>query len=328
MSEDAQDIDEMDVIEEMAQRIAANPTDSEAYLRQAQAYFKLEEYEAADKALSVGLTHCGTGEQHKKLRKQLEMWRRKCATHLSGSATVFAQEGGDPVPAEVAQAPAEPKAEPPAQPPAPAKPAIRQDWFQSYGAVTVNLFVKNRTREDITVNATEQSLSVSVRMADGTTTEWAVPRLFAPVDPDSVKVEVKPMKVDIQLTKREQGSWDKLEAPSEPLPAKASGAVKAPCPAPATYPTSSKKGKDWANFKLEEEEEKPEGDAALNKLFQDIYSRGDDETRKAMCKSFTESAGTVLSTNWSEVGKGKVEGSAPKGMQMKDWTTHDTKDHT
>ena len=56
------------------------------------------------------------------------------------------------------------------------------------------------------------------------------------------------------------------------------------------YPSSSHHAKDWdklvAEVKKEEKDEKPEGEAALNQLFQQIYQGGSDEVRKAMNKSF------------------------------------------
>ena len=56
------------------------------------------------------------------------------------------------------------------------------------------------------------------------------------------------------------------------------------------YPSSKHVGRDWdklvANIKKEEKEEKPEGDAALQQLFQQIYKDGSDEVKKAMAKSF------------------------------------------
>nr|GMD56719.1 protein SGT1 homolog B-like [Ipomoea batatas] len=90
-----------------------------------------------------------------------------------------------------------------------------------------------------------------------------------------------------------------------------------------SYPSSKPKGKNWdkleAQMKKEEKEEKLDGDAALNKFFRDIYQDADEDTRRAMMKSFVESNGTVLSTNWKEVGSKKVEGSPPDGMELKKW---------
>ena len=69
----------------------------------------------------------------------------------------------------------------------------------------------------------------------------------------------------------------------------------------------------------DEKEEKLEGEAALNQLFQQIYGDGSEEVRRAMNKSFVESGGTVLSTNWDEVKRGHVDCKPPDGMEWKKW---------
>jgi suppressor of G2 allele of SKP1 len=61
------------------------------------------------------------------------------------------------------------------------------------------------------------------------------------------------------------------------------------------------------------------GDATVNSFFQEIYANASDDTKRAMMKSFTESGGTTLSTNWDEVGKGKVEVKPPTGSEWKKW---------
>lgn len=61
------------------------------------------------------------------------------------------------------------------------------------------------------------------------------------------------------------------------------------------------------------------GDIATNEFFQQLYGNADEDTRRAIIKSYQESNGTVLSTNWSEVGKGKVETKPPSGQVAKKW---------
>lgn len=58
-------------------------------------------------------------------------------------------------------------------------------------------------------------------------------------------------------------------------------------------------------------------EADINAFFQKIYSDANEDTRRAMMKSFQESNGTTLSTNWDEVSKGKVETKPPDGMTPK-----------
>ena len=61
-----------------------------------------------------------------------------------------------------------------------------------------------------------------------------------------------------------------------------------------------------------------EGDPTTN-FFKTLYKGADPDTQKAMMKSYQESNGTALSTNWSEVSKGTVETAPPDGMEAKKW---------
>lgn len=88
--------------------------------------------------------------------------------------------------------------------------------------------------------------------------------------------------------------------------------------ASSTPTTTTKKSKDWGALTREvDEDTKPEGEQALNSLFQKIYKDADPDTQRAMMKSFVESNGTCLSTNWNEIGSKQTEVKPPEGMIAK-----------
>lgn len=71
--------------------------------------------------------------------------------------------------------------------------------------------------------------------------------------------------------------------------------------------------------KSTEEDPNVGGDAALNGFFQKIFGDADEDTKRAMMKSYSESGGTTLSTNWADVKKGPVEVKPPSGSEWKKW---------
>lgn len=168
---------------------------------------------------------------------------------------------------------------------------------------------------------TLQKVFLQFSFLSGPEHEFTLDPLYAAIDPAESKVSVKSTKIEITLRKKTAGQkWNALEGSHyNPPPAQ-----DAPAPAGPSYPTSSRHGtKDWDKVASSFTEKKSngksgddgnaadvsddEGGDAVDGFFKKLYAGADPETRRAMIKSYTESQGTSLSTNWSEVAKGKVE---------------------
>ncbi|KAJ1977088.1 Cochaperone protein [Dimargaris xerosporica] len=200
----------------------------------------------------------------------------------------------------------------------------KYEWYQNGQRVYVSVFIKNLRPDDVQVDIQPQSLSVHINRPEQTTFVLDFDPLSHEVDVAQSGYELLATKVEIRLHKKVPGyQWQQLEG-TETLPT-AVLATTAPANPSTTdrapvYPTSSRKTHDWDQLARDAENDdfdKPDGDRALDKMFQQIYKDADDDTRRAMMKSFIESNGTCLSTNWNEVGKGKVETKAPEGMEAK-----------
>ncbi|KAL7229857.1 hypothetical protein ACSBR2_008416 [Camellia fascicularis] len=191
------------------------------------------------------------------------------------------------------------------------KSFCKHEFYQKPEEVVVTVFAKGVPAESVSIEFGEQILSVTIDIPGEEDAYTFQPRLFGKIVPSKCKYEVLSTKIEIQLAKAEAIQWASLAFSKESTTLK------------PIYPSSKPRRVDWdkleAQVKKEEKEEKLDGEAALNKFFRDIYKDADEDTRRAMRKSFVESNGTVLSTNWNDVGSKVVEGSPPDGMEMKKW---------
>jgi len=70
-----------------------------------------------------------------------------------------------------------------------------------------------------------------------------------------------------------------------------------------------------------ETQEEDGGEAGLQQLFQKMYADADDDTKRAMMKSYQTSGGTCLSTHWPDVRDKDYERDlkAPDGQEVRRW---------
>jgi suppressor of G2 allele of SKP1 len=312
-----------EALEDAERAVALDPDNAKAHLRRGMALHALDRPADARTAFE-------RGRALDPMSKQLLSWIAKCDDALDARVAPSSSASG------ASSAPA---------PPLPAAPAYKHQWYQSQTHVTIEVLAKGVDPEAVEFDLRPDAIRVTVRAYSASSSPSDPPpyelslRLFGDVAPERSECKVTPAKLEMRLEKAEAIQWTDLtrearEAggenarPTQPNnfsdPSRfASGG------APRAYPSSfsasarQRAPTDWdaleAELKAEEAEEKPEGDAALNKLFQDIYGKADDDTRRAMNKSFQESGGTVLSTNWGEIGAKKTEVQPPTGMEAREY---------
>lgn len=216
------------------------------------------------------------------------------------------------------------------EPAAPTTEKIRYDWYENSNSVNVSLFIKNAPKEKVTVDFTTSSVSVAFPLPTGSDFSYEFDPLTGLIDDKKSSFKVFGTKIELSLMKSVAGKWGKLlsETASNVQGDKAISNVTAEAAQeglgvkPPAYPTSSKTGpKQWdIMFKDEVDElEKEETKDDPNAFFRTLFSQADPDTQRAMMKSYTESNGTALSTNWADVSQKTFETSPPDGMEAKLW---------
>ncbi|KAF2246210.1 SGS-domain-containing protein [Trematosphaeria pertusa] len=326
----------------LAHKRARRELIKEAQLRRGIALYFVEQYANAEYILAIV-------KKLNEKEKTLAIWNMKVAAKLKGipeddeRRKVTAKEWPE---VEVPSAPSAPKpakseekgkakveAAPVAPKPVVPTPAnkIKHDWYQNNENVTLTLLAKGVPKDKATVDIDKDSLSISFPI-EGSSSDfnYTLDPFYAEVDPAQSSFRITPTKVEVTLKKATPGvKWHALESdrktetpteekatiPSHVLTGKTNEATPA-------YPTSSKKGvKNWDQITKEDlaEEDDFEGDETT-RFFKQLYKGAAPEQQRAMMKSYQESGGTVLSTDWSSVGNKYVKPEPPEGMEAKKYS--------
>ncbi|KAJ2754398.1 Cochaperone protein [Coemansia pectinata] len=195
----------------------------------------------------------------------------------------------------------------------PARPSARHEWYQNDEYVILEMFIKRVQKDAATVEFSDQGVSLSVKMATGSDNNYEFEPLMHAIVPKESTYEIMSTKIEIRMKKANVGvKWDCLEQLEAQRLAKAAGKASL---------SSSRQGVSWDTIAANAEKEtklKP-GEQSVNQLFQSIYKDADEETRRAMTKSYIESNGTALSTDWKTVSKGPVETTPPVDTYAKSY---------
>ncbi|KKP00940.1 hypothetical protein THAR02_06948 [Trichoderma harzianum] len=212
---------------------------------------------------------------------------------------------------------------------------LRLQDFQSNTNMSVSIFSKGVNKEKLQVQFSESSVRLDpIVYPNGDEKEFELD-LWGEIIPAKSQYTVTPNKVELSLAKKTPGKWAALKANGSAKRAQVStpqivetASEKAPAPAPVpaaapapaaipAYPTSSRSGpKNWDQFGADENSD---DEKDVNLFFKKLYKGATPEQQRAMMKSFTESNGTSLSTNWDDVKGKKVETVPPEGVEAKKW---------
>ncbi|PXF48635.1 Protein SGT1-like [Gracilariopsis chorda] len=184
-----------------------------------------------------------------------------------------------------------------------AKPMVktRREWYQSATHVNLDIYAKNVSKEESSVLFEKDRIRIKLKRPD--TDIYVIDQqLFAPIVPSQSSWNASRFKVEVKLKKSRNGeTWRTLDKGARVLSAQAQAgqdSIK-------RRDEQEARQRGLTSFAERELKNYKEDDSAMS-LFRTIYNDADEDMRRAMMKSYSESGGKVLSTNWDDVKKEKV----------------------
>lgn len=126
------------------------------------------------------------------------------------------------------------------------------------------------------------------------------------------------LEISVPVTSKPELAAAAETTKSDKKPATASSPTETKSAGPPSYPTSSKTGpKNWDTLDVDDDDDLDKNDP--NYFFKMMYKNSSPDVQRAMIKSFTESNGTALSTDWNDVKSRTFETKPPEGVEAKQW---------
>ncbi|CAN8061552.1 unnamed protein product [Agarophyton chilense] len=177
----------------------------------------------------------------------------------------------------------------------------RREWYQSATYVNIDIYAKNVEKDRSTVVFEENRIHVTLARPNMDDYFFRA-ELFAPIVTSESSWSASRFKVELKLRKYRQGEvWKALDREAQVLSAQAQAGQESI----RRRDQQEARQRGLTSFAESELQNYKEDDSAMS-LFRTIYKDADDDMRRAMMKSYSESGGKVLSTNWDEVRKEKV----------------------
>ncbi|KAI0981055.1 hypothetical protein GJ496_008664 [Pomphorhynchus laevis] len=177
---------------------------------------------------------------------------------------------------------------------------ISHEWYQTPTTVVISFMIceVKECKADISQVDRNSRFTCLFYKNDGKTSIFNADLLYEVNQP---KVKLLPKKVEVTLLKNETNKhWNSLTKIKENK--------------------LLSKQRNWDAILSElDKESKDSEDKGVEDFFKEIYASASDEGKKAMMKSYQESGGTVLSTNWESISKQRVDVQPPDGMEFRKW---------
>lgn len=184
--------------------------------------------------------------------------------------------------------------------PKPPADNVRMEWYQNVEYVNMDIYAKNVVKEKSSVSFTPGH--IKVRLARSELDDYVLEKdLAGDIAVAGCTWSVSRFKVDIRMKKAAVKKWKSLDSDAEVL----SAAMRASVDSLKRKEEQEARQHGWEAVTENELKDYKEDDSSMS-LFKQIYKDADEDTKRAMMKSYSESGGQVLSTNWDEVKKKKV----------------------